>query len=235
MRPLKCFIASNRHGAYCVPASSRHRPAASTIMQGYVWEAETLAFLTDNCAGGDIIHAGTYFGDFLPALSEAVAPTGALVWAFEPCTENFRCAQITLILNDIHNVTLARAALGAGSGNALLCTGQPGRHAGGGSSVVTTRKRAGFTYEEVPVVAVDETVPGDRPVSILQLDVEKYEQQALAGALVTIRRWRPLLVLETLPADAGWFAENILALGYEDAGALDENRAFRAPIRDPRE
>jgi FkbM family methyltransferase len=224
--PLKCFIAANVYGTYCVPASSRHRPAAETILRGDVWEAETLALMTSHCGSGDIVHAGTYFGDFLPALAKAVAP-GALIWAFEPSSQNFRCAEITLRLNAIGNVRLSQAALGAAVSEALLRIGADGSRSAGGSSTIEAARRGGFRYETVRVTPLDAIVPADRMVSVLQLDVEKYEQQALAGALATIRRCLPLLVLENLPADRAWFDENIMALGYVAAGKVDANRIYR--------
>jgi FkbM family methyltransferase len=229
--PLKCFIAANVHGTYCVPAASRQRPAARAILEGKVWEAETLAFLTGQCGSGDVVHAGTYFGDFLPALAKGIAE-GARVWAFEPSRENFRCAQITLKLNEIGNVTLTHAALGSGPSDALLCIGGEGRRSAGGSSAIATKKEAGRFYETVRVVALDDIIPRERNVSVLQLDVEKYEQPALAGALATIRRCRPLLVMENLPADPDWFAANILSLGYEPVARVDVNHALRAKPED---
>jgi len=227
MNPLKCFIASNPYGTYCVPGSSKHRPAAAAILRGDVWEPQTIALLIAHCARGDIIHAGTYFGDFLPALSKALSD-GARVWAFEPSAENFRCATITLELNDIRNVVLTNAALGTYAGTAILRIGEIGRRPVGGGSTIAASRQPGFLYEDVPVVAVDQMVPGDRQVSVLQLDVERYEQQALMGALSTIRRCLPLLVLENLPADPQWFAQNILSLGYEGTEVIDKNQVFRA-------
>ncbi|HEY3638378.1 MAG TPA: FkbM family methyltransferase [Rhizomicrobium sp.] len=231
LSPLHCFIGSNSHGSYCVPASSRHRPAAAAILKGKVWEADTLALLGSHAATGDIVHAGTYFGDFLPALSRAVA-ADACVWAFEPSQENFRCAEITLKLNAIANVVLTHAALGAAPGEALLCIGEQERRAAGGSSTIVSEKKDGLAHEIARVVRLDDVVPAHRHVAILQLDVEHYEQQALDGALGTIRRCQPLLVLESLPADQSWFAANILSLGYDAAGKVDANRIFRpAPGR----
>jgi len=195
------------------------------IMHGEVWEADTLAFLTAHCAEGDIVHAGTYFGDFLPALSAGVA-SGAHVWAFEPSAENFQCAEVTLKLNGIVNVTLTHAALGKAAGTALLCIGEEGKPPRGGGSAIEPKRKPGRIYEDVRVVRIDDAVPYDRRVSIIQLDVEGYEQQALAGALSTIRRCRPVLVLENLPADLSWFEEQVLGLGYGKIGALDRNTAF---------
>jgi FkbM family methyltransferase len=227
LRPPKTLFAANRFGQYCVPASSQHRPAARAILAGDVWEPKTIDFLTSRCGNGDVIHAGTYFGDFLPALSAAIAP-GARVWAFEPSAENFQCAEITLKLNDIRNVELAQAALGACAGTALLYTGQAGKLPRGGASTIRATREPGGAYEEVTVVAIDNVVPEDRNVSILQLDVERYEEQALAGGLSVIRRCLPLLVLENLPANRKWFRENVLSLGYRRTGRVDKNVAFTA-------
>jgi len=62
---LGCFVAYNPYGGYCVPQSSHHRPAAQMILRGRVWEPDTIKFVRD--------HAGTYFGDFIPALSAGCA------------------------------------------------------------------------------------------------------------------------------------------------------------------
>ena len=84
--------ASNEHGRYCVPGSSQGRPVAQAILRSEVWEAETLELLCAADPDGDIVRAGTFFGDFLPALSRSRA-SGALVWAFEPSAENHECAR----------------------------------------------------------------------------------------------------------------------------------------------
>ncbi len=80
------------------------------------------------------------------------------------------------------------------------------------------------------VVTVDETLDPDRNVSILQLDVEGHELEALTGALNTIRRSKPLLILEVLP-DSGilassWFSENILGVGYRKIAEVHGNSVF---------
>ncbi len=215
-------IASNQYGKYCVPESSRFRPAAALILQGRVWEPKTIAFMRENCGAGDVVHAGTYFGDFLPAISTALAPSARL-WAFEPARENFACAQETLRLNGFNNVTLLNAALGDCAGTAKLCVGSPAVPFKGGTARVVDRQKAGFVYEDAQVAKVDDIIPVGRRVSILQLDVEGYEQQALSGAIETIRRCRPILILEHLPKDRDWFAANILALGYFMSGKLHAN------------
>ena len=97
------MIAYNQHGAYCIPNASITRPVPQALIRGKVWEGATIELIARHAGEGDLVHAGTYFGDFLPALAAAVAP-GAMIWAFEPHAENFRCSEVTLLLNGIRNV-----------------------------------------------------------------------------------------------------------------------------------
>jgi FkbM family methyltransferase len=220
-------IAANEHGLYCVPRASQHRPVAQAILRGSVWEADTLALLGAAEPTGDVVHAGTFFGDFLPALARSRAE-GARVWAFEPGRENHRCAQITVLLNDLHNVELAPAGLGAEAGAAQLAIGdRAGVPLGGASRIVRDPARARWwSAEEVRVTTIDAALGPDRKVAVLHLDVEGHEQEALTGALATIARSGPLIVLETLPS-ADWLADNLEPLGYGDAGTVDRNHVLR--------
>ncbi len=219
---LECGVFYNRFGAYCVPDSCRHRPAAQRIMAGQVWEQETLAFIREAYSGGDIVHAGTFFGDFLPALSRTAA--GGKVWAFEPNPESYRCASITALLNGLDNVVLTCAALGeAMAVESFVTRDAEGRALGGASHVAM----AGETSDaETRTVAIDAVVPADRRVGVIQLDVEGYEQQALAGALRTIARDRPAIILETPPHE--WVSAHLAPLGYRAEGTVNHNTILRA-------
>lgn len=217
---LACRTAYNQWGGYCVPLSASYRPAARKILAAKVWEPDTITFMANNAADGDIIHAGTFFGDFIPALSSAVA-AGRRVWAFEPNPDNFRCAEITISLNKADNVVLQHAALGDVIGSLPMEVRDAiGRSLGGASHLVADAD--GPTVTMVPVVTIDSAVPSDRKITVLQLDVEGFEQNALIGALETIRLWRPILILETLP-EPGWLSENILSLGYRHDRRLYDN------------
>ena len=39
---LNGIMASNEYGAYCVPSSCIHRPAALAVLRSRVWEPETV-------------------------------------------------------------------------------------------------------------------------------------------------------------------------------------------------
>lgn len=228
---LKCEVAYNRYGAYCVPLSSMRRPVAQITRLGDVHERHTLKFIRSACGDGDVVHAGAYFGDFLPALASGCAP-GARVWAFEPNPENFRCAQITLLLNGLENVSLQNAGLGAIAGAGQVKTvDAKGAALGGGSYVRPGEANTAVGFHAIPIVTIDETVPASRRVSVIHLDVEGYELAALRGALQTIRRCHPILILENLPhsqlLDDAWFAEQIAGLGYKKTRTVDQNVVLR--------
>jgi FkbM family methyltransferase len=228
---LQCFISYNRYGAYCVPLSSQHRPAAQMIRAGAVYEPGTIEFLQANCGQSDLVHAGTYFGDFLPALSRACSPQSR-VWAFEPSLENYRCAHITILLNELRNIELANAGLGERREMLrLLTTDKDGVAQGGASRVVSVEDRVAGRTEPVQIVTIDDTIPYDRPVSIIQLDVEGHEQQALIGALRTIERCRPIIMVEILAGSTllnnDWLAQHIIPFGYVFAGSIHGNAVFR--------
>jgi FkbM family methyltransferase len=214
-------IAGNDLGIYCVPLKAAHRPACQAILHGQIWEERTIDFIREH-ANGDIVHGGAFFGDMLPAFSRAFDQ----VWAFEPNPDSFKCARVTLRLNDISNVTLVDAAMGARPGSASLTTEWDGIYLGGGSFI---REGAG----DIAIVPIDDAVPADRRVGVIHLDVEGYEGKALAGALKTIERWRPLLILETVPHDSSAM-QSIVALGYEPGPKVDENFVYGPKARNAR-
>ena len=219
---LQCCIAYNKYGGYCLPWSSVHRPAAQTILSGEVWEPKTIEIITKNCGTGDIIHAGTYFGDFLPAISRACS-SHAKVWAFEPHPENYRCSVITININRLDNVEIANAGLGFREGSmSMLITDRIGRALGGGSKLIKSDSQSQGQSVRVKVLRIDDVISSDRNISIIQLDVEGFEQQALAGAMETIRRCKPMLILESLP-DEDWLSANLFTLGYKVKGKVHIN------------
>lgn len=227
---LKCVIGYNEYGAYCIPESARYRPAARSILNHFVWEPDTIQFMKEHCGAGDIVHAGTFFGDFLPALSRSLAPD-ALLWAFEPNRENYRCARVTVELNELDNVRLTHAGLGARPDTLhIQTTDELGRSLGGASRILDEPADGELGSDEVRILTIDDIIGANRSVSIIQLDVEGHERQALAGALETIARHRPILILEILTGSellqSSWFDESVLCHGYRKGPTLHANAVY---------
>ena len=213
---MKTITAKNMYGKYCVPASSaKTSPPAKKVLDKKVYEPKTIQFIIDNCGSGDIVHAGAYFGDFLPALSKS-CHTSAIVWAFEAKREHYECAAETLKLNNITNVNLFHNGVGSKQESQMLQVikdANTGQVWGGGSRIV---ENPTAEVESIDMVLIDEVIPSDRKVSVLHFDVEGFEQQALMGSLETIRRCLPVLIVERIEdVDEDWLSQNILSLGYK--------------------
>lgn len=63
---------SNAYGRSCVPAGLETRPAVKAVRAGGIYEPQTMAFMRAHAGGGDIVHAGTFFGDVLPGVAAAM-------------------------------------------------------------------------------------------------------------------------------------------------------------------
>lgn len=215
--------ASNAYGQYCVPVASAHRPVSQCILRGEIHESGTIEYIRENCKDGDVIHAGTYFGDFLPAISSALAPD-AKIWAFEPNFENYYCAKTTIRLNNLQNIEIQNMGLGKAEAKAQLqIRSKQYKNLGGGSRINLGKDEE--LCVEVRLISIDQAIPSDRKVSIIHLDVEGYEKQALAGALRTIQNNKPQIIMEDNNdiINTEWFTRNILSLGYTLIGKVHNN------------
>jgi FkbM family methyltransferase len=224
-------IATNVYGRYSIPKRFRNRPIPKLLLQGGVWEAETVKFLRAKAVAGDVVHAGAFMGDMLPALAQVCQ---GIVWAFEPNPLNQPAARRTVELNQLTNVRLQGAALGALRGTARLqIEDERGLVHLGTSSMLPSRVASARRTATVEVLPLDEVIPADRQVSLIHLDVEGYEIEALKGAVQILWRCRPLLVLETVPKDR-WFMREVLGtLGYQAVRKVDGNTVFEAGLSPP--
>lgn len=213
----KISVSYNEYGGYCFPLNSMNRPVVRHILDRQVWEPETIQYIRENCSG-NIVHAGAYFGDFFPA----IAPVCETLYAFEPCRESFECARMTQWINRLENIHLENAGLGSERMKLKLKTNDGTL---GGNSRITDDGD-----EEIQIIPLDELSLEN--ISILQLDVEGFEQEALKGALDTIYHNQPTLILEVLEDSPlmetdGWFANTIIAMGYRMEAIIEGNVVFR--------
>lgn len=191
--------AVNRFGVFALDYNTRHRPAVRITLEGGVHEPKVVEFIRHRCGDGDIVQAGAFFGDHITALS-AQLPKNSTIWAFEPNPRSFFLAQRTIALNNMRNVNLFNCVLDDKAGTVeLVVEGVAGRQLGGLSHVVGSGhvddEKLGRTVL-VDAMTLDEVVPMDRTVSIIQLDVEGHEIKALSGARELISRCKPILILE---------------------------------------
>jgi FkbM family methyltransferase len=170
----------------------------------------------------DIIHAGMFFGDFLPGLSKSMADN-RVIYGFEPNTENFRAAQWTLVLNNISNVKAYNFGLGEVDSSAQMLVRDNGIARGGGSSILWDGGDNVPTgdKEKIEIRSIDNVIPMTANIGIIQLDVEGYEWRALRGALSTIKRCAPIIMVESFFESE--FDKLLRVLGYKKYGEVCGN------------
>jgi FkbM family methyltransferase len=206
---------------YFVPAYAAHRPAARSIVDKRYFSPDLHALVGTimSARGGSMVHAGTFFGDMLPSFSRK---TPARVYAFEPVTENYLLANAVVAENRLDNVMLLHAGLGAGASIARVKThNAEGRHIGGMSRIVRDPAKEGSGAQTVPLISIDQLRIKD--LSLIQLDVEGFERAVLRGAVKTIEKQRPVIVLEDLRGNC---AEILEPLGYVDAGVVGDDHLY---------
>jgi FkbM family methyltransferase len=198
------YVEKEVDGAkYYLPTYASHRPAVRAVETGQMYEPEThfLIRKIQTKKPGNMIHAGTFYGDMLPSFSRSCPRT---VFAFEPVLENYVLAKLCVENNGLENVLLFNSALGQKVGMARINTGIGESQHRGGASMISTKGQL------TPVVTIDGLSVDD--LSIIQLDVEGYELEALLGAVVSIRKYRPIIMVE----DNNGNCANFLNLfGYE--------------------
>lgn len=218
------LVARNEFGNYCIPMEFSNQSEALKLKEGKVWEGETLRFLREHAGGGDVVHAGTFFGDMLPGLSSACS---GVVWAFEPNLISHDAAKLTLQYNRITNVNLHHAALGETHGEVDVLVRNPsGRRLGGRCRIELEKNHPPHLMDRVRLVALDQLIPAERRVILIHLDVEGYEHQVIKGAQSIIRRHRPVIVLETVPPHPWFEGGGIEDLGYRRLKNVDGNAVF---------
>ena len=186
------------------------------IVEGRRWEEHIIEVLEKYVRPGSVaIDVGAHIGTHTLTLSRLVGPSGR-VYAFEPVMKTYRELRRNLALNGVTNVVPLRYAVGSGPASVIEMNPiHPGEE--GGTSV-------GHGGDRVELRTLDSF--GFEQVSLIKIDVEGFELPVLDGAEDTIRRNRPVLIVEimggydyeTAPPDARMQIDvtrwRIAGLGY---------------------
>ena len=182
--------------------------------------------------GDFALDIGAFVGFYTQRLSQLVGATGE-VWAFEPVPETFSVLTHVVRVLPMHNVRLFNLALSDSDGQAVM---EIPRYRNGGESLYDARMvstLSGSDLRAIPIQrrTLDSMLSRDsasrRTVRFMKLDVELHELQTVCGAMDTIRRDHPVILMELLgtadPSNSRSKLLNMLAVqGY---------RAFRCADR----
>ena len=172
--------AQNKYGIYAIPEEISYTYTAQTIINGGVHEPTTIEFIQS--VGGNVVHAGAGFGDFLPALKDCNR-----VFVFEPNPLMHKCTLQTILLNNLTNVSLYKQALGERNcKSSLKNIDESGLEMGPRSEIGEGIRIDMIKLDNFLVEKID----------LIHLDLEGYEFEALKGAKELIERDKPIIVLE---------------------------------------
>jgi len=149
------------------------------------------------------------------------------VVAFEPVPLHAACFLRNLDGPDYDHVTLAEGALGDVNGECAVTTP---RAVNSGESLVAIDGESGVV---APVARLDDLyaeLVGECAVDLVKIDCEGYEAKVLAGAEATIRRDRPVVIVEQHDPHAARYGlapkagrDLLIAWGYRVAKVMHED------------
>jgi len=144
-----------------------------------------------------VIDIGAHIGMYTMTASKLVGESG-LVVALEPSTREFQRLTFHVTLNDLRNVRCLQIAASNTSAEATLKIASEWNSGHNTFGEFFNEAVEMVREERVPTQTVDALVAGQRleRVDFIKIDVEGHELQVLAGAVDTIMRFRPRILIE---------------------------------------
>jgi FkbM family methyltransferase len=204
-RRLKQFIAFIVPRALLIAAKKRYYAALlenpTTPREA---DMEALNYIVRS--GDFALDIGAFVGFYTQRLSQLVGPTGE-VWAFEPVPETFSVLSYVVRELSLNNVRVLNFALSDSDGEAVM---EIPKYRYGGESlyaarIVSTRPSPHLRAIPIQERTLDSMLSrggaSRRTVRFMKLDVEFHELQTVCGAIDTIRRDQPVILMELLGTD----------------------------------
>jgi FkbM family methyltransferase len=187
---------------------------AHLLLDGY-WEMGLTMHIARHVRPGmTAIDVGANFGYHTILLGALVGEEGRVL-AIEPAPETAAMLRRSVVLNGFEGfTTVIEAAAGAGDApEALLFVSE--REPKNAQIVASPdgRDHIPGTLHRVAQFSIDALAADGRRIDFVKIDAEGAEEAVIAGALATLRRDRPLLVLEFNAARARDPAALLAALG----------------------
>ncbi len=163
------------------------------------WEPEVTHVLDRIVAPGmTVADVGAQSGFYTLLLSKRVGAKGQVI-AFEPLPANFRLLEENLRLNKIDNVLVRREAVADRTGvlNFQFPSDEPSLIAG---PLLPEDSTGTF---DVPCVSLDDFVARQQiSLDVIKMDVEGAEGSVIQGAMKTLEKFHPALIIELHDAGA---------------------------------
>jgi len=190
-----------------------------SIISGKPFEPDSLMAWSEICKpGSSVIDVGAYSGLF----SISASKLGVYrVIAIEPMSVMVRRLKYNIEINGAKNIYVIEAAASDKAGVARIGYNDE-VHLTSGASILR-KSRASM---EVSTVSLDEIKYHD--VSVIKIDVERYEMNVLKGAMKLIDKCKPKLLVEVLDDAARTKVEMFLS-DYRTVAFLDNRNILMEP------
>jgi FkbM family methyltransferase len=180
-----CVFSSSGKWYYCRAMSDDFLHAQAN------YEPEVRSAMLHTLNTGDVcVDVGANVGSFVLDAARKVGGSG-LVVAIEPAPPTAKVLRMNIQMNGISNVTVLQKA--AYSKSTVLTLNYLPIHTGAAS----LRKTSGAIHQfEVSAEPLDQMLRdiGDRPISVLKIDVEGVEKDVLSGGRATLQKTRRLII-----------------------------------------
>ena len=150
------------------------------------------------------------------------------VFTFEPIEENWDCLATNVLERDIGNIKYFKSGLGSREGNAGVSRIVPGNF---GATSIAYSDNGSINMTTIDDMGLDR-------LDLLWLDVEGFELEAIQGGELTIRQYKPIIVLENNGLIFGEYNPDgdqrvvdwMLKFGYERKQRIMRDDIY-APVR----
>lgn len=157
------------------------------LRQGNMWEPEFVAIMKKQIQPGTTaVDVGAHVGSHTLSMSKFVGEQGKVI-SFEPLKKLYTELVHNVTLNDRHNVTAYRCALGSTFQEIEMNPALPDNE---GATAI------GQGGDPAPMITLDSL--NLENVSFIKIDVENYEYEVLKGAEKTIRKYHPYMIIEIM-------------------------------------
>ena len=165
------------------------------IASGHFEPHETAFVVKTIKKGMTVLDVGANIGYFSTIFAGLVGDSGKVI-AFEPVTDTYHKLSAAISMNGLESmVELRKAAASETTGTCQISYNPDSVNMGGVSIALVGAETPYSIQETAATVRIDEVV-GGRPVHFIKMDVEGAEGLALSGALETIRRNKPIMMIE---------------------------------------
>ena len=222
-------------GSYKLYLDTRDTGFSSHVMLDGYWEMWLTIFFARHLRPGmTVIDVGANFGYYTLLFGALVGSSGH-VYAVEPNPEVVAKLRRSVDLNGLASrTTILAAAAGAADDSEVTLFAPHGEPKNGTiiPSPTTVSADLGTVYT-VPQVSMDRATAAGPRIDFVKIDAEGGEEAVIAGAIRTLRRDKPRLILEFNAAryrDARSFIEQLQAIYSKICYINFKGEAIEAPL-----